>query len=148
MQEKVRIEQNNKLIPSRRKNHQLTINMWRSIPQKPDTKIVMTVVTFNNMLHSTKFIIFNQKSMILRFSLCPRLAPLWPCYFWIMLKNSAVNHGLKTVDRVPGAHSWIIMSKIERWVKHSRPIKTNLTSFKILLDFVNQIKSLCFVANV
>ena len=44
MQEKVRIEQNDKMIPSRRKNHQLTFNMRRSISQKSDTKIVMTVV--------------------------------------------------------------------------------------------------------
>ena len=43
--EKVRIEQNNKFIPGRRKNLQLTFNMRHSIPQKSLTKIVMTVVT-------------------------------------------------------------------------------------------------------
>ena len=41
---KIETEQSNKWIPSRRKNHQLTFNMRRSIPQKSDTKIVMTVV--------------------------------------------------------------------------------------------------------
>ena len=50
MKEKIRIEENDKLIPRRRKNHQQNFNMPRSIPQKTDAKVVMTIVNTNAAL--------------------------------------------------------------------------------------------------